>query len=635
MTQVNLNSKNHYKILGFAIVASVVLHVVGIASLNNVTVSFYSPKRAYMEHYMDAPQASLDDKIKKEENRKRVEDLVNVFKDIKQKPLEEEILRYDAKNIKTDYVPQDIATTMNPDINAETLTDPDIDLDATVNLQTDFENVPTQDLIHPLPQMTINELLKPNNEKLAEELIQATEMLKGVVATDVADVNSSLDSIPTGTSQMLAIEGNSLKDHNGLLDQGFADTSSEAEPLTLSSTEINALRQDVLSHISKKSNVALNDVDNKSSPSAKKGAFLPLGKDKAGRNPNVGNIASRDDFILKVAFAPKSDQSGYLFKLELVPKDGVVFKRINQNYFFLIDRSHSIRPLRYDLTKQAVAEALDYLQEGDTFNILVFDEKIIRFAPENIPVTQQNIELGKQFVMTQKYAGAFTSTDLYSSLDNIVPSQVKENEVNTAILLSDGDTFLSKDKQRESICLWTDRNNGKVTLFSVPAGGGNNLALLELLSTFNRGFLFHAAKDRNIGETLSTLMYAIQNPIGKDIMATAIPKTGSKGHITLFPTRKRLPNLYEHIPYTIYGYVNNLDDFHLFLQGRYYDKWLDIKEHVSFEKAQQSSETELERMWAVQQAYNQYEYYLKDGQREHLRLIKKLLFPYKLPLAFQ
>ncbi|MBB65458.1 MAG: hypothetical protein CMO81_10380 [Waddliaceae bacterium] len=347
----------------------------------------------------------------------------------------------------------------------------------------------------------------------------------------------------------------------------------------------------------------------------------------------TASIASSSDFHISVEFIPQSYGQGYLFRIKLLPKEDVVFRRIRQNVFFLIDRSNSIDRDRFALTKEAVAHALDMLHETDTFNILFFDSKIQRLASNNLPATSVNIRKAKNYLSRGQHGGLFASTDLYSSLDKIIPESVEDNEVNTAILLSDGDTYLSREKQRESIADWTKRNQGKVSLFCVAAGKNNNLALLELLSAFNRGTLAYAPRYEQLQDKLLKLMQAIQNPIGKDIVISAVTGSG-KETVSLFPRSSRVPELYSNIPYIIFGTVDELQDFHLFIQGKYYNKWLDIHKKVSFKHAKRGNAS-IEQYWTLHRAYDYYDRYLDEGKRQYLSSVQKLLRPLRIPVAFQ
>lgn len=354
----------------------------------------------------------------------------------------------------------------------------------------------------------------------------------------------------------------------------------------------------------------------------------------SSHEPADAKIASSQDFDIEVEYSPINDEKGYLFCLKVIPKSSVNFKRIKQNFFFLIDRSHSINSERFQLTKDAVLDILPQLHPEDTFNILVFDNKVVRLSENNLACKSENYQKAAAFLAQQQHGGIFATTDLYSSLGDIIPPTVADNEVNTAILLSDGDTYLSQENQRKSISKWTQQNGGKVSLFSLAAGSGNNLPLLDLLSSFNKGVLQYAENYSDIKGRMKHLIKSIQNPIGKEIQASVI-LTHENNKVSVYPLSYRLPNLYRETVYKMYGCTEDLSDFLLVLQGKYYEKDLDIKQRISFADAKKVAKESIERYWALQKAYESYAGYLKDGNRIFVTQAKEILAPQHLKPAFQ
>lgn len=349
-----------------------------------------------------------------------------------------------------------------------------------------------------------------------------------------------------------------------------------------------------------------------------------------------GGIAKSGDFSLQVEYAPKSDGGGFIFRLKLVPKENAQFSRIRQNVVYLIDRSHLTRSDTYDASKNAVLEALTLLKDGDTFNVFIFDDKMTRFSLENLSWSEQNVLQAYDFLAKHPYNGSSSIGDFFSSMGNVIPEAVSDREINTAILLSDGETFFNKEKERQYSTLerWTRQNAGKVSLYSVACGKeDHHLALLDMLTAVNKGSSHSALNDEDLQQRMIDLMQTLQNPIGKEIVASVMAPD-EETLVSLFPTGTRLPNLYGNSPYVIYGSVNRLEDFQVTFQGKYCDKWLEIKQQVSFQHAKQISDTSLEKMWALQQAYDDYDKYLRSGDAGHLLRAKNLLIENKLPTPF-
>lgn len=453
-----------------------------------------------------------------------------------------------------------------------------------------------------------------DREGHVDELLKTQELARGVIDVSVTESLVQQSALKVGYDERGALLGAFADEKAGFHDTGIVD------PLLRTSGAFLFSRA----------------VQNGSGAAGGGPHFPGIQQDPLrGFNAStLATLASSNDFTLTVQVAKRANAPGYVFKLELNPKPGVQFKRIAQNYFFLIDRSQSIRPQRYEMTKQAVSKALGYLNPEDTFNVLLFDDKVMAFAQANVSSSQENIARARLFLEKNHYGAFFASTDLYTSLDRIIPDAVAESEVNTAILLSDGDTYLKPEKQRETIVNWTKKNGGKVTLYSVAAGKGNNESLLDLLSVFNRGFLRYAQTEKGLDSTLLGLMHSIRHPIGKEITVLAIEPTKT-AKIVLYPPNSFLPNLHQNNPYVIYGTIDKLIDFHIFYQGKYYDKYLDIKQNVSFANALPGDVNSLERKLGLYRAYKNYESYLRDGDPAHLQQAKQVLQAHQLPVVFQ
>lgn len=353
-----------------------------------------------------------------------------------------------------------------------------------------------------------------------------------------------------------------------------------------------------------------------------------------GEEPNQkGVLPSSDTFEIKVHQAKRSDGKGVDFRITLTPLKNVSYKTVRNNLYFLIDRSHSISEERYEASQDAVCQALEFLNPGDRFNLLVFDKEVVRFSESLVTWNPQNIVRARAWLKNQEHGGFFATTDLYTSLAKIVPQAVKETEVNTAILLSDGDTFLSQQDQRRSIGFWTRKNAGKVSLYAVTAGEKNNCDLLKFLARMNRGNLVHAPRHRDTSRTLVDLMKQLRHPIGKELVVTLLPHS-SKTQVQQFPPNHRLPNLYKNQNLEIVGTMSQPDTLTVFVQGKYYHRWLDVKQEVQLNQATKVDSLVSSQV-AQERAYEVYEKFLKSGKSSQLSEARHILAPYKIQPAFQ
>ena len=340
-----------------------------------------------------------------------------------------------------------------------------------------------------------------------------------------------------------------------------------------------------------------------------------------------------DSFESELVFLPKEDEEGYIFALTLIPRADLQLPALQQHITFLIDRSNSVQKERLQATKQSVLKSLDELSANDNFNIIVFDNKQEKLFQQNMPICTQNIELADQFLNNIQLGSFFSFADLYSPLLQTMPSSVRDEDLHSVILITDGESLAKKNVQRSLLNYWTVQNQGKVSLYTVSMDDDRHQATLDALSMFNKGSLTSSSTNRGLKRKLLKLIRNIGMPIAKNISITAVP-TVTENHIELYPKTEIAPHLFRDQPYIILGKTQTLDDFVLFVQGRLKNKWLNIKKKVSFVHAKRGGHS-LKMQWALHKAYEKYERYAVDENPQHLSDAQAILEPYELKAAFR
>ena len=327
-------------------------------------------------------------------------------------------------------------------------------------------------------------------------------------------------------------------------------------------------------------------------------------------------------FDVEVTTMPR-EEGGYFFSVTLLPKYDMSRKQMSQNYTFLIDRTNSIGKHRYQTFKKAVARALASLEEGSRFNIVVFDKKVVSLSEKPLTYSKKSLQMAQAFLEKQEHGSYFSAADLCKSLPKIIPNHIEENEVSSVILITDGDSSLSEEKQRKIIQSFLQKNKGKFSLYTAAVGEGNNLAFLELLSSVNNGSLLYSDTHASFPRKLTKLVLDLLHPIAKDV-AVSISQSTPKNRIKLHSVAASLPCLFSKRPYTIYGTADTLSDFTLILQGKNKNELFTIRKNISFTGAKKDSRS-LSKQLTQTQAYTVYEDYLKTGETALLEQAKTLL----------
>ncbi len=324
------------------------------------------------------------------------------------------------------------------------------------------------------------------------------------------------------------------------------------------------------------------------------------------------------------AFADK-EHSRYVFFLTFNPAKELVEEKLKQNFYFLIDRSNTMEKHRFAMYKKSTLRALSALQPGDKFNIIVFDQKATKFKEKNISFSKTALAEAEKFLNSQDVGKAFAASDLYSNLGQIVPTPTSNNEIHTAILLSDGNTILKPQKQKKAIANWLASNKGKVSLYTAAVGNGNNTTMLRLLSSLSKGKMLYSDTFAAFPRRLSKLILDLRNPIVKDIQISSITTSADKDvQIHFFPSFSKRPTFYMADPYMIAGTIDELKDFTILLQAKHGDEYVNIEKTISFSKAKLATAAEMQ-VWSDVHAQKCFELFLEKGDPSYLEKAKKFL----------
>ena len=212
----------------------------------------------------------------------------------------------------------------------------------------------------------------------------------------------------------------------------------------------------------------------------------------------------------------------------------------------------------------------------------------------------------------QQSGNLFAAADLYKSLEKALPASVSENDVNIAILLSDGESVLKSKKQQKKLKELVQKIRGNVSLYTATAGTGNNNSFLNMLSSLCGGKFLYSDTHASFPRRLAKLVLDLRHPVSTHVEVTAFPADRDT-QITLSSAP---PLLYVSQPYTIVGTCDDLSDFSLIIEGKHDDEWMRIEKQISFSNAKTGGK-DLEKKWSDVEAQKLYELFLKEGDISH------------------
>ncbi|MBM3207971.1 MAG: VWA domain-containing protein, partial [Chlamydiae bacterium] len=346
----------------------------------------------------------------------------------------------------------------------------------------------------------------------------------------------------------------------------------------------------------------------------------PLDEDKLFKMTNI--VSWNESFDINVKISSPSNQSGYVFSISIDPKQNMAYEKIPQNFYFLIDSSHTVDRHKFSLYKRAVTKALSSLREGDRFNIIVLDKKLSRLSNKTIVYNIRSQQLAEDFIDKVSHNNIITSANLLDSLEKISSFIQNDDEMHTAILLTTGQVNQSLKNQQKSFKTFIEKNSNKFSLYAAAVGNKNNLVNLDMLCNLSGGRLLYSDTNASFPRKLASMIKTLRFPIAKDVKVTAVA-TNAKARLNLVSNQNHLPPFYANEPYTIIGNIERLCDINLTIEAKHDDEWVCIQKTISFNDA--VVDEKLVKQWNKAIVTAEYESFLKEPKGKHIKKAKEIL----------
>lgn len=293
--------------------------------------------------------------------------------------------------------------------------------------------------------------------------------------------------------------------------------------------------------------------------------FLPeIEPNPADRVPEIKpdkpqvRLDSDFDFELRIWAGPLRRSAGWFgsdevvneregwFELQIRPRPSLRrLKPLAKDVVYVIDTSASISRSWLGAVKSGVAGALDSLNPGDRFNVVMFHENVTILEPNGwLEASDASRARARTFVNEAARAGY---TDVDRALRQLVRRDVGDDRVYQVIFISDGRPTSGSISAKQIIDVFTRANNLVAGIYCVAVGEEVNTSLLGALAYRNKGYVVRPAKANQAAAAIRDLASRLRYPILKDTVFNAAGVDTRQ----IFPRQPR--DVYQHEPISIFG----------------------------------------------------------------------------------
>lgn len=320
---------------------------------------------------------------------------------------------------------------------------------------------------------------------------------------------------------------------------------------------------------------------------------------------------SNEDFGMTVlTHRADEDEDGY-FMLQVSPKyDTPKTEVIEKDFIFVLDHSGSMAGQKVEQAKEALTYCVNSLNEGDRFNLILFNTHITSFSNRlngheewigNEPTTSYK-GMSNQLVPVKdvrQKAIAFIDgingtggTNINDALLTALSDKPDPERPRIIVFLTDGCPTVGETNVAAILKNIENANDNQSRIFVFGVGYDVNVRFLDKLAVDNGGTRNYVEPDENIEVAVSSLFNKMNEPVLVDVALNFGDITAKE----LAPSK--LPDLFRGEQLTLFGRYENHGDTTIKLRGSIGSEKQEFTKTVKFKKIENENDF-LPTLWAT------------------------------------
>jgi Ca-activated chloride channel family protein len=215
-----------------------------------------------------------------------------------------------------------------------------------------------------------------------------------------------------------------------------------------------------------------------------------------------------------LSYRPSAGDDGYALVLASPEVPKATGELPNKTVVFVLDRSGSMTGKKIEQARNALKFVLENLREGDTFNILTYDDRVETFRPELQRYASDTKAAALKYV-ENIYPGGSTNID--EALRTALKQVQDRSRPSYILFLTDGLPTAGDTNEAAIADHVKTANQNHARLFVFGVGNDVNSRLLDRLSGGNSGTSDYVRPDEDIEGKVSSFFRKLTSPVLSDI----------------------------------------------------------------------------------------------------------------------
>jgi Ca-activated chloride channel homolog len=201
---------------------------------------------------------------------------------------------------------------------------------------------------------------------------------------------------------------------------------------------------------------------------------------------------------------------GYFLLLAGAPGRPAAAPPMKREMILVIDRSGSMAGEKLEQVRAAALQVLEGLDDGESFNLIVYNEAVESFAPEPVVKNDETMRAARAFVRGLRVRGG---TDIYDALQEALRMKATRDTLPIVLFLTDGLPTVGQTSEKAIRELAAKGNPQHRRVFTFGVGVDVNTPLLDKIALETRGASTFVLPKEDIEVKVGQIFKRLSGPV--------------------------------------------------------------------------------------------------------------------------
>ena len=208
---------------------------------------------------------------------------------------------------------------------------------------------------------------------------------------------------------------------------------------------------------------------------------------------------------------PEEGRDGGHFLLLIVPPErDESAPALKREVTVVIDRSGSMAGEKMDQARAAAVQVVEGLEEGEFFNLIIYNEAVEPFAEKPVIVNRDNLMRARKFIEAIRVSGG---TNIHGALQEAIAQPVRKGIVPIVLFLTDGLPTIGETSEKRIREKVRDSNRNRRRIFTFGVGVDVNTPLLSRLADDSRATATYVLPKEKVEVKVASVFRRLSGPV--------------------------------------------------------------------------------------------------------------------------